>query len=89
VLKHFQERMPYGLFVPDVPRGTFGAPTVFAKRSPPIVASNPYTRVPETPSPGTRNSGGVLVLANDMPQAQQITDATRSTEQAEPAALRP
>ena len=25
VLKHFQARMPYGLVVPDVPRGTFGA----------------------------------------------------------------
>ena len=29
VLKHFQARMPYGLVVPDVPRGTFGAPVYF------------------------------------------------------------
>jgi hypothetical protein len=26
VLKYFQERMPYGLFVPDVPSGTSDAP---------------------------------------------------------------
>jgi hypothetical protein len=26
VLKHFQARMLYGLVVPEVPRGTFGAP---------------------------------------------------------------
>jgi len=25
VIRHFQERMPYGLFVPDVPSGTSGA----------------------------------------------------------------
>jgi hypothetical protein len=24
-IRHFQERMPHGLFVPDVPSGTFGA----------------------------------------------------------------
>jgi hypothetical protein len=34
VLNHSQERMPYELFVPDVPSGTFGAPASFAKRSP-------------------------------------------------------
>jgi hypothetical protein len=27
VLRHVQERMPYGLFVPDVQCGTSGAPT--------------------------------------------------------------
>jgi hypothetical protein len=34
VLKHFQERMLYGLFVPDVPRGTSGASHVFLGWSP-------------------------------------------------------
>jgi hypothetical protein len=29
VLKHFQERMPYGLFVPDVSWGIFAAARVF------------------------------------------------------------
>ena len=29
VIRHFQERMPYGLFVPDVPWGTFAAPVYF------------------------------------------------------------
>jgi hypothetical protein len=49
VIRHIQERMPYGLFEPDVPRGTSGPPMCFLsgalQQSPP----NPYTRVPETP----------------------------------------
>ena len=46
VLKHFQARMPYGLVVPDVPRGTFGAPVYFLcgalnKRHPSTLGGTP------------------------------------------------
>ena len=30
VLKYFQERMPYGLFVPDIQSGTSDAPMSFS-----------------------------------------------------------
>src|SRR5262249_40738624 len=42
VIRHFQERMAHGLFVPDVPSGTLGAPAYFLcgaliKRHPPML----------------------------------------------------
>jgi hypothetical protein len=64
VIRHIQERMPSGLFKPDVPRGTSGPPMCFLsgalQQSPP----NPYTRVPETPP--RWESGRGFVLANQM-----------------------
>jgi len=40
MIRQFQERMPYGLFVPDVPLGTSGAPNVLPKRSPHLTRQN-------------------------------------------------
>jgi len=63
--KHFQERMPYGLFVPDVPRGTSGTLCELPKRSPRPPCPPTDERVPETPPNG--NPGGVLVWRKTNP----------------------
>jgi hypothetical protein len=54
VIRHFQERMPYGLFVPDIPRGTFTAPAVFAWWNPPCEGSRDPARAPPFIRPHTR-----------------------------------
>jgi hypothetical protein len=65
VLKHFQERMPYGLFVPDVPWNIHCA-RLFLQWSSSHYPNSPR-EAPETPPFSC--SGGVLVLANDFPHA--------------------
>jgi hypothetical protein len=58
-IRHFQERMPYGLFVPDVPCGTFRVPASLPKRS--LAPCAPTDeRVPETPAQWESGRGSRL-----------------------------
>ena len=54
--KHFRARMPYGLVVPNVPRGTFGAPV--SLRNGALVT---YPFVSPTPE-GSRDPAHLTVL---------------------------
>jgi hypothetical protein len=57
VIRHIQERMPYGLFEPDVPRGTSGPPMYFLSG---VLQQSPPTSTRGFPRPRpVRNPGGV------------------------------
>src|SRR6516162_8517078 len=62
VVRYFQERMPYGLFVPDISWGTFAAPAVFSL----MESSQPFGEGSRDPARAifpleATHSGGVLV----------------------------